>query len=428
MANRNYDILHRMKFRKLTVKRIGKLRNLIRSLMCWWAVAASLYSVSLWAKTPSLLPTASIDIISAERVVASRLNDGSSIKKKRSTWLSVAQLPAFSLAPVPSYGSFESTSDSAHCDASTPTSSSPFPAMTQALDSFTNGPQTTIEVRGSLIGTTLQQTMQRDGISPDIFEQLAHLVGTRPDVDIDAQAHPGDKYEVRFERTTDTFGRTVERLLSAVLFLQGREMDAEWFEPAGQPGDFFTFTGHRIMTAPFVNPTFGATVTSPFGLRRHPIKGVETEHTGIDLATSVGSPVRAAADGVVEKVGFDRHGYGHYVVLQHGIRYETWYAHLSKIAMGIREGATVLLGQIVGAVGRSGEATGPHLHFEVREVGRPVDPQPLIENPKSALSMEQLSLFKNQVAEDSKILGAPIHPPVAYAPRQNVGITSNDRC
>lgn len=120
-------------------------------------------------------------------------------------------------------------------------------------------------------------------------------------------------------------------------------------------------------------PIPGAPITSGYGPRRHPIFGDERMHTGVDFGASAGTPIRAAADGVVVVAG-ERGGYGLTVVIDHGDNLATLYAHQSGLAVG--EGERVRRGQVIGAVGATGFATGPHLHFEVRVRGNPVDPVP----------------------------------------------------
>jgi murein DD-endopeptidase MepM/ murein hydrolase activator NlpD len=125
-------------------------------------------------------------------------------------------------------------------------------------------------------------------------------------------------------------------------------------------------TGKGVFSA----PVSGA-ITSTFGNRLHPIFHTMRMHTGVDFAASTGTPVKAAADGVVFAAG-ERSGYGNTVILDHGNTLATLYAHLSRIA--VADGATVTRGQVIGYAGSTGYATGPHLHFEVRVNGNPVDP------------------------------------------------------
>jgi murein DD-endopeptidase MepM/ murein hydrolase activator NlpD len=125
-------------------------------------------------------------------------------------------------------------------------------------------------------------------------------------------------------------------------------------------------------------PLRGARLTSPFGLRVHPIYGTTRLHAGMDLAAPSGTPVKAAADAVVVRAGVHG-GFGNLVVLDHGGALATLYGHLSRI--DVRPGDLVQRGDPIGAVGSTGASTGPHLHFEVRVSGAPVDPMPYLRAP-----------------------------------------------
>ncbi|MBS6042866.1 MAG: peptidoglycan DD-metalloendopeptidase family protein [Clostridium baratii] len=123
-------------------------------------------------------------------------------------------------------------------------------------------------------------------------------------------------------------------------------------------------------SAVFTSPTRGGTITSNFGERWG------KNHNGLDIAGNIGDPVMAALDGKVKSTFYERNGYGNVVILEHEGGVETRYAHMSKI--GVKTGDTVKKGDIVGEVGSTGRSTGPHLHFEVRVNGSPVDPQKYI--------------------------------------------------
>ena len=126
----------------------------------------------------------------------------------------------------------------------------------------------------------------------------------------------------------------------------------------------------------FVPPLLGMlVVTSPFGMRVHPITGEKTEHHGVDLVAELGTPVMAAARGVVVWRG-NKLGYGNCVVIRHGTHLSTIYGHLSHT--GVDTGQSVGKGEVIGLSGSTGFSTGPHLHFEVRRDGVPVDPLPLL--------------------------------------------------
>ena len=120
-------------------------------------------------------------------------------------------------------------------------------------------------------------------------------------------------------------------------------------------------------------PVDGARLSSGFGMRLHPILGYTKLHRGVDFAAPQGSPIVAASDGVVESAG-PSGTYGNLVVLRHAGVVATAYAHMSRIARGMKPGVRVRQGEVIGYVGATGRATGPHLHFEIRIDGEPVDP------------------------------------------------------
>ena len=134
-----------------------------------------------------------------------------------------------------------------------------------------------------------------------------------------------------------------------------------------QSGEAVTPSGHGVLAYPVTNPV----ITSPFGYRTHPIYGDRRLHTGIDLRAATGTPVYAAGGGVVVFAGW-KSGYGNTIVVDHGGSLATLYAHNS--ALLVSTGSTVKRGQRVSSSGCTGNCTGPHVHFEVRVNGTPVDP------------------------------------------------------
>ena len=139
-------------------------------------------------------------------------------------------------------------------------------------------------------------------------------------------------------------------------------------------GRYYSFNGTPLSaSSPWTHPIGYTRITSPFGVRTHPLSGHHHHHTGVDLAAKDGTPVFASADGSVEFVGWKR-GYGKLIVVRHNARYSTYYAHLRGFAPGLRRGNRLASGQNIGEVGQTGDVTGPHLHFEVRDRGRPIDP------------------------------------------------------
>lgn len=134
-------------------------------------------------------------------------------------------------------------------------------------------------------------------------------------------------------------------------------------------------TCEPLATGSWTLPVVRYTLTSGFGSRVHPITGAVRVHTGIDMAAPTGTPVRAATNGVVEVAG-PSSGYGNLITIRHATGIETYYGHLSRI--DVRPGSTVSTGDLIGAVGSTGNSTGPHLHFEIRHNGTPANPDPFL--------------------------------------------------
>ena len=145
-------------------------------------------------------------------------------------------------------------------------------------------------------------------------------------------------------------------------------------------------------------PVAFSRISSYFGKRKHPVLSTVRNHDGVDYAAPTGTPIKATGDGRIEYAG-RKGGYGRAVIVRHGNKYTTLYAHMSKFAKGVKSGKTVHQGQVIGYVGSSGLATGPHLHYEFQVRG--VHRNPLkVELPKSApIAAEYLQDFKDQTRE-----------------------------
>ena len=135
-------------------------------------------------------------------------------------------------------------------------------------------------------------------------------------------------------------------------------------------------SGKSIKKALMKTPINGARLSSPFGMRKHPIDGFNKMHKGTDFAAPLGTPIMASGDGVITKVGWCGGG-GNCIKIRHNKTYQTVYAHMSKFAVGMRKNIRVKQGQIIGYVGSTGKSTGPHLHYEVIVNGRKVNSQKL---------------------------------------------------
>ena len=226
-------------------------------------------------------------------------------------------------------------------------------------------------IRSSLFAAT-------DGAAvPDsVAMQLADVFGG--DIDFHRDLRKGDRFSVAYEMLYHE-GRAVRagRLLAAEFVNAGRSYRAVWYpsksdKDAGK-GGYYTPAGKNLRKAFLRSPLEFSRVSSGFGMRMHPIMQQWRAHHGIDYAAPTGTRVRAAGDGVVEFSG--RHGgYGNMVVVKHGGQFSTAYAHLSAIPSGLRRGMRVAQGEVIGFVGQTGWATGPHLHYEFRIAGEARNP------------------------------------------------------
>lgn len=182
------------------------------------------------------------------------------------------------------------------------------------------------------------------------------------------------RLRLAYERAVRADGTTrAVRVLAAEAAVAGKLHTAFYYERDGKPGYFDPF-GRSLDPGAWAEPLESPRVSSRFGSRRmHPILRRLLPHTGVDYAAPAGTPVRTTGDGIVVAAG-RRGGYGTMVEIQHPNGYATRYAHLSALAPGLAPGTVVRQGDLVGRVGMTGLATGPHLHYEVRRRGQAVDP------------------------------------------------------
>lgn len=242
------------------------------------------------------------------------------------------------------------------------------------------------EIRYSLFGAT-----DDAGIPDGVAMQLAEIFGG--DIDFHRDLRRGDRFEVVYETLT-ALGRPVRsgRILAAEFVNNGKSYRAVWFEDAAGKGGYYTPEGKNVRKAFLRSPLEFSRISSGFTQARfHPILQKWRAHKGVDYAAAIGTRVKAAGDGVVEFVG-NQGGYGRVVILRHQGRYTTVYGHLSGFAAGLRNGSRVSQGDVIGFVGASGWATGPHLHYEFRING-------VNQNPLSIGLPDALPLTSQQMAQ-----------------------------
>jgi len=219
-----------------------------------------------------------------------------------------------------------------------------------------------IEMKSGGIKTSLFAATDAAGIPDGIAVQLADIFGG--DVDFHRDLRRGDRFGVVFE-TFHHGGRTIRfgRVLAAEFYSQRKTYRAVWFQDPWGRGGYYTPEGENLRKVFLRSPLEFSRITSGFGLRRHPIFQQWRTHQGIDYGAPVGTRVKSTGDGVVAFAG-RRNGYGNLIVLRHYGGYSTYYAHLRNFAAGMRAGRRVVQGEIIGYVGQTGWASGPHLHYE----------------------------------------------------------------
>ena len=238
-----------------------------------------------------------------------------------------------------------------------------FSASEQPLRLETQVVMKTAEIRYSLFGAS-----DAAGIPDTVATQLADIFGG--DIDFHRDLRKGDRFAVIYE-SVNHMGRAVRsgRILAAEFVSNGKTYRAAWFaDPAGgdNSSGYYTADGKNIRKAFLRSPLEFSRITSGFSLARfHPVLQKWRAHRGVDYGAPVGTRVRATGNGIVEFVGVQG-GYGKVVVLRHQGRYTTLYGHLSGFAAGLRKGSRIGQGDVIGFVGATGLASGPHLHYEFR--------------------------------------------------------------
>lgn len=220
------------------------------------------------------------------------------------------------------------------------------------------------------------------------------------DVDFQRDIQPGDTFAVMFERDYTEDGTPVREgnILHASLVLSGKEMAIYRYETHDGEVDYFTPKGESVRKALLRTPVDGARISSKFGLRRHPILAYSKMHKGVDFAAPSGTPIFAAGNGTIEAAG-PKGAYGNYIRVRHNREISSAYAHMSRFAKGMKRGARVQQGDVIGYVGTTGRSTGPHLHYEVLRGGRQVNPLSIDLPTGIVLEGKELVAFKSKVEQ-----------------------------
>jgi murein DD-endopeptidase MepM/ murein hydrolase activator NlpD len=228
-------------------------------------------------------------------------------------------------------------------------------------------------MKSAEIKTSLFAATDAAGVPDNVAVQMAEIFGG--DIDFHRDLRRGDRFTVVYEML-EAAGDAVRsgRVVAAEFINQNKAHRAVYFEDAARHGGYYGSDGKNLRKAFLRSPLAFTRISSGFSNARfHPIFQQWRAHRGVDYAAPLGTPVRATADGVVELAAVHG-GYGKEIVLKHQGRYSTIYGHLSRFAAGIRAGARVTQGEVIGYVGATGWATGPHLHYEFLVSGTQTNP------------------------------------------------------
>ena len=258
----------------------------------------------------------------------------------------------------------------------------------------------------------IQQSLYRSAINKKIpvgvIIEFARIYGFQ--VDFQRDIRKKDTFQIMYEIFVDDKGKIIEtgNILFSNLKLSGQNNTLYYFDKKGSEGHYDK-NGKSVKKALMKTPINGARLSSPFGMRKHPIDGFNKMHKGTDFAAPMGTPIMASGDGVIRKAGWCGGG-GNCVVIKHNSTYQTVYAHMSKFAVGIKTGVRVKQGQTIGYVGSTGKSTGPHLHYEVIVNGKRINSQKLKLPSGKILKDEERVLFETKkikldVLKSEKIIG-----------------------
>ncbi len=265
-----------------------------------------------------------------------------------------------------------------------------------------------IVYKEDIILNSLYKSATNQNIPANIIINFAGIYGFQ--VDFQRDIRKNDKFQIMYELFINEKNEIIEtgEIIFANLKLNGQDNSLYYFDNEGSEGHYDK-NGKSVKKALMKTPINGARLSSPFGMRKHPIDGFNKMHKGTDFAAPTGTPIMASGDGIVKKAGWCGGG-GNCVKIKHNSTYQTVYAHMSKFARGIKPGVRVKQGQTIGYVGSTGKSTGPHLHYEVIVNGRKVNSQKLKLPSGKILKGKERKIFETKkikinVLKSEKIIG-----------------------
>ncbi len=247
-------------------------------------------------------------------------------------------------------------------------------------------------VTSGQISSSLYVAARKAGLTPAAVATMTDEI-FKYDIDFDKDLQPGDRFSVVMDETWRE-GERIDSgdILAATFTTGGKTYSGFRFERGGKQAEYFDITGRPLKKSFIRMPVAYSRISSTFGARRHPVLGRMRMHKGIDYAASSGTPIMAAGDARVQFVGNQR-GYGNVVILDHGKGYSTLYGHMSRFGK-LRTGQHIDQGTVIGYVGMTGLATGPHLHYEFRVGGQQRNPASVTMPPPTPLAGAELAAFR----------------------------------
>jgi len=227
----------------------------------------------------------------------------------------------------------------------------------------------------NIIKNNLYAAAIESKINPDTIIEFARIYGF--EIDFQRDIRKNDYFKILYEKFYDENGEYIKSgsILYTYMSVNGREIALYKFGKDKDYG-YFDINGKSVEKALMKTPINGARLSSPFGMRKHPILGYNKKHLGTDFAAPMGTPIMASGSGTITRAKWCGGG-GNCIKIKHNSTYETVYAHMQNFAKGIRVGKKVRQGEIIGYVGSTGMSTGPHLHYEVIVNGKKVNSQKL---------------------------------------------------
>ncbi len=227
----------------------------------------------------------------------------------------------------------------------------------------------------NIIKNNLYSSAIEAKVNPNTIIEFARIFGF--EIDFQRDVRKNDYFKILYEKYFDENGEFIKSgsVLYAYMSVNGREISLYKFGDDKNYG-YFDINGKSVEKALMKTPINGARLSSPFGMRKHPILGYNKKHLGTDFAAPMGTPIMASGSGTITRAKWCGGG-GNCIKIKHNSTYETIYAHMRNFAKGMKVGKKVRQGQIIGYVGSTGMSTGPHLHYEVIVNGKKVNSQKL---------------------------------------------------